>query len=148
MELRPPICQPTATCPYLFHRPTRDPFFIRRCLVSLDPTSKLSTWITVQTKFKIQVLYVNDVLIIMGTYPCVLSSFRNGDPQALHTVYLSNLLLDTLKPSVFEDNLQDPACLLVRVLCLLIGPERVWALIPGMHYTLDISVQQSLTQTL
>lgn len=46
---------------------------------------------------------------------------------------------------MFEDDLQDCTCL-VRFVRLLIGPERVWALIPAMHYTLDIPVQQPLTQ--
>ena len=131
-----------------FVEPTRDHFFIRRCLVSLDPTSKLSGWTTVRTKFYMQVLYVNDVLIIMGTCPCVLSSFLTLSKTGIRKHTISNLLPDSLKLSVFKDDLQDCTCLLVHFLCLLIGPERVWALIPGMHYTLDVPVQQPLTQTL
>jgi hypothetical protein len=61
------------------------------------------------------------------------------DPPGLYTTSQSLLLLDSLKPPLFEDLPQDSACLLVRFLRLLIGPERVRALIPGMLNALDIS---------
>jgi len=109
MELRPPICQPTATCPSLFREPTREPASLSADVRSQRAGSLRAYPGGSQCRpgpLCMQVLYVSDVSW-EHAYFRPSQHHLNGDPHALHGAFLSHLLLDGLKLALFKDDLQD-----------------------------------------